>query len=72
MEDMYQIQFEYELLGENWLTWFVMYILDTKYKWADAKDVIKQQTYLNTQQLTYLLFSWEWKNIWWNRWSVST
>jgi hypothetical protein len=36
MEDMYYIQYEDELLGQDWLETYATEILDTKYKWTDV------------------------------------
>jgi hypothetical protein len=40
MEDMYHIQFEDELLGQDWLPSYATKILDARYKWADVQDVM--------------------------------
>ena len=36
MEDMYYIQYEDELLGQDWLEMYATEILDVKYMWTDV------------------------------------
>jgi hypothetical protein len=55
MEDMYHIQFEDELLGQDWLDLYATEILDTRYKWTDVQDVMEGQTHLTTCQKCDLL-----------------
>ena len=40
MEDMFFIQAEDELLGEDWLRCYATEILDAKYEWTDVSDVV--------------------------------
>ena len=55
MEDMYNIQLEDELFGEDWLQCYATHILDVRYKFTIVKDVIDQLMHLNTQQKADLL-----------------
>ena len=55
MVDMFHIQTEEELLGEDWLHNFAVHILDAKYELVDVRDVIDQQTHLNAHQKATLL-----------------
>jgi hypothetical protein len=47
MEDMFDIQVEDELFGEDWLKYFGTKILDNKYERTDLVDVVKGLTHLN-------------------------
>ena len=40
MEDMFFIQAEDELFGEDWLSCYATDILDAKYEWTDVAEVI--------------------------------
>jgi hypothetical protein len=55
MEDMYYIQYENELLGQDWLEIYSTEILDARYKWTDIRDVIDGQNHLTAQQKCDLL-----------------
>jgi hypothetical protein len=46
MEDMYQIQFEDELLGQDWLEIYASEILDARYQWTDVTDMVPSSTTL--------------------------
>jgi hypothetical protein len=50
MEDMFHIQVQDELFGEDWLECFATEILDAKYKQTDVVEVMKGLTHLNTHQ----------------------
>ena len=50
MEDSYFIQYEDELLGQDWLELYATEILDTKYQWTDVQDVIENQHPLTAHQ----------------------
>jgi hypothetical protein len=50
MEDMFHIQVEDELFGEDWLKCFATEILDAKYKRTDVVEVVKGLTHLNEHQ----------------------
>ena len=55
MEDMFFIQAEDELFGEDWLNCYVTNILDAKYKWTDVADVVDKLSHLNAHQKKELL-----------------
>ena len=55
MEDMYHIQFEDELLGQDWLQLYATKILDARYKWTDVRDIVENQTHLTACQKCDLL-----------------
>ena len=55
MEDMFFVQTEDELFGEDWLDCYATEILDTQYEWTDVTDVVNKLTHLNTQQKADLL-----------------
>jgi hypothetical protein len=55
MEDMFHIQVEDKLFGEDWLKCFATEILDAKYERTDVAEVMKAFTNLNTQQKADLL-----------------
>jgi hypothetical protein len=50
MEDMFHIQVEDEIFGEDWLECFATDILDAKYEDTDVAEVVKRLTHLNTHQ----------------------
>ncbi len=50
MEDMFHIQGEDKLFGEDWLECFATEILDAKYDKTDAAEVMKGLTHLNAHQ----------------------
>jgi hypothetical protein len=50
MEDMFHIQVEDELFGEDLLKCFATKILDAKYEKTDVVEVMKQLTHLNAHQ----------------------
>jgi hypothetical protein len=43
MEDMYHIQFEDELLSQDWLEHYASEILDARYKWTNVKEIVHCQ-----------------------------
>ncbi len=55
MEDMFHIQVEDKLFGEDWLKCFVTKILDARYEKTDVVEVVKGLTYLNAHQKADLL-----------------
>jgi hypothetical protein len=55
MEDIFHIQVEDEIFGENWLECFATEILDAKYDKTDAAEVVKGLTHLNAHQKADLL-----------------
>jgi hypothetical protein len=55
MEDMFHIQVEDEIFGEDWLEWFATEILDAKYEKTDVAEVVKGLTHLNAHQKADLL-----------------
>jgi hypothetical protein len=50
MEDMFHIQVEDEIFGEDWLECLVTEILDAKYERTDVAEVMKGLTHLNAHQ----------------------
>jgi hypothetical protein len=50
MEDMFHIQVEDELFGEDWLECFTTEILDAKYERTDVVEVVKGLIHLNAHQ----------------------
>jgi hypothetical protein len=55
MEDMFHIQVEDKIFGEDWLECFATEILDAKYEKTDVAEVVKGLTYLNAHQKANLL-----------------
>jgi hypothetical protein len=55
MEDMFHIQVEYELFGDDWLECFATEILDSKFDRTDVVEVVKGLTHLNAHQKADLL-----------------
>jgi hypothetical protein len=55
MEDMFHIQVEDKLFGEDWLKCFATKILDAKYEKKDAVEVVKGLIHLNAHQKADLL-----------------
>ena len=55
MEDSYFIQYEDELLGQDWLQLYATEILDAKYEWTDVRDVVDAQHHLTARQKCDLL-----------------
>jgi hypothetical protein len=55
MEDMFHIQIEDKLFGENWLECFATEVLDAKYERTDVVEVVKGLTHLNAHQKADLL-----------------
>ena len=55
MADMYHIQVEEDIFGEDWLQSFATEILDAKYEWTDVADVVKGLRHLNDKQQQELL-----------------
>jgi hypothetical protein len=56
MEDMFHIQVEDEIIGEEWLECFATEILDAKYDKTDVAEVVKGLTHLNAHQKADLLW----------------
>ncbi len=50
MGDMFNIQVEDELFGEDWLKCFTTKIVDAKYERTDVVEVVKGLTHLNAHQ----------------------
>jgi hypothetical protein len=50
MEDMFHIQVEDKIFGEDWLECFATEILDVKYEKTDVAEVMKGLTHLNAHQ----------------------
>jgi hypothetical protein len=55
MEDMFHIQVEDDIFGEDWLECFATEILDVKYEKTDVAEVVKGLTHLNAHQKADLL-----------------
>ncbi len=55
MEDMFHIQVEDKILGEDWLECFATEILDAKYDKTDVAEVAKGLTHLKAHQKADLL-----------------
>ena len=55
MDDMFHIQVEDEIFGEDWLECFATEILDAKYERTDVAEVVKGLTHLNAHQKADLL-----------------
>jgi hypothetical protein len=55
IEDMFHIQVEDELFGEDWLEYFATEVLDAKYEKTDVLEVVKGLTHLNAHQKADLL-----------------
>jgi hypothetical protein len=55
MEDMFHIQVEDEIFGEDWLECFATETLDAKYEKTDVAEVVKELTHLNALQKADLL-----------------
>jgi hypothetical protein len=55
MEDMFHIQVEDEIFGEDWLECIAIEILDAKYEKTDVAEVVKGLTHLNAHQKEDLL-----------------
>ena len=55
MEDMFHIQVENVIFGEDWLECFTTEILDAKYEKTDVAEVVKRLTHLNAHQKADLL-----------------
>ncbi len=50
MKDMFHIQVEDKIFGEDWLECFATEILDAKYEKTDVAEVVKGLTHLNAHQ----------------------
>ncbi len=50
MENMFHIQVEDKIFGEDWLECFATEILDAKYEQTDVAEVVKGLTHLKTHQ----------------------
>jgi hypothetical protein len=50
MEDMFCIQVEDEIFGEDWLECFATEIMNAKYDKTDSAEVVKGLTHLNAHQ----------------------
>ncbi len=55
MEDIFHIQVEKEIFGEDWLEYFATEILDAKYERTDVAEVVKGLPHLNVHQKADLL-----------------
>jgi hypothetical protein len=55
MEDMFNIQVEDKIFGEDWLECFATEILDAKYERTDVAEVVKGLTHVNAHQKADLL-----------------
>jgi hypothetical protein len=55
MEDMFHIQVEDKIFGEDWLECFATEILDAKYEKTDVAEVVKGLTHLNAHRKADLL-----------------
>jgi hypothetical protein len=55
MEDMFHIQVEDEIFGDDWREFFATEILDAKYEKTDVAEVVKGLTHLNEHQKADLL-----------------
>ena len=55
MEDMFHIQVEDKIFGEDWLQCFATEILDAEYKMTDVVEVVNRLNPLNAHQKAYLL-----------------
>ncbi len=55
MEDMFHIQVEDEIFGEDWLECLATEVLDAKYEKTDVAEVVKGLTYLKAHQKADLL-----------------
>ena len=55
MEDLFFIQTEEEIFGNDWLHCYATKILDAKYEWTDVSNVIDNLTHLNLHQKADLL-----------------
>jgi hypothetical protein len=55
MEDMFHIQVEDKLFGEDWLKFFATKILDTRYERTEVVEIVKGLTHLNANQEADLL-----------------
>jgi hypothetical protein len=55
MEDMFHIQVDNKLFGEDWLECFATEILDARYEKIDVVEVVKGLTHLNAHQKADLL-----------------
>ncbi len=55
LEDMFHIQVEDELFGEEWLKCFATEILDAKHEKTDVAEVVEGLTHLNVHQKADLL-----------------
>ncbi len=55
MEDMFHVQVQDKLFGEDWLECFATENLDANYEKTDAVKIVKGLTHLNTHQKADLL-----------------
>jgi hypothetical protein len=55
MKDIFHIQVEDKIFGENWLKCFATEILDAKYERTDLAEVVNGLTHLNAHQKADLL-----------------
>ncbi len=55
MGDMFHIQVEDKIYGEDWLEFFATEILDDKYEEINVVEVVKGLTHLNAHQKADLL-----------------
>ena len=50
MTDIYHIQIQDEIQGEDWLECFVTEILDAEYEWTDFRDIVQKMDHLSQNQ----------------------
>ncbi len=55
MKDLFHIQVEDKIFGEDWLECFATEILDAKYERTDVAEVVKGPTHLNAHQKADML-----------------
>ena len=55
MADMYHIQVEDKIIGEDCLEFFTTDILDAKYEWNCVRDVVQQMDHLSQTHKDYIL-----------------
>lgn len=51
MEDMYHMQFKYDLISQDWLELYVIELLDTRYQQTNVKDVLADINNLTTNKM---------------------
>ena len=55
MEDYYHIKLEDDLLGDDWIDFYATEIIDAKYEWKNAENVVKVLEQLKASQKYDLL-----------------